>query len=635
MNLNHKAGSIELLVEAAVKDHQIEVIFCGGLSVFVHGIRKVFAAARKANPGITCVAGGGVVSSDPDIACDLLGVDIGVIGEGEFTCIELLRALENNNDLNNVKGIAYRNNSDGSTIVTPDAPPVMDLSRIPWPDYDILEFDRHIQSQRPLDHHFLQTAPAGEKPRAIDMITSRSCPYSCTFCFHPVGKVYRERPLDEFFAELEHLKSRYQINMVGILDELFSLRKDRLREFCHRIKPFNLKWMVQLHVHSADPDILDLMRDSGCTYISYGIESMSLPVLHSMQKKTKPTRINTTLKNTYERKIGLQGNLIFGDTAETIDTANESMKWWSENRRYQIYLSRLQVYPGSPDYIMAIRDNMIKDRLTYSIDLPIFLNISNLNGKTLDDISFQLEVHGRSLLNTAREQTISLSTDQAVNWGTAWDIKFTCPDCNGITEFNNSLFRRDQSTSLRLFCQHCRSRVDIENTVADQCEPLTPLDPADGKYSASRYALLGGGSNLTDALKKLRKISSRPTAFRNAGKNLLAAPFDPTLHINFGKALTRLGRYGAAKMHFEHALRLAPDMSSATEQLNTLHTLTDYEEKKDIFFTVVGSESPPYRISRESSIQYDRKLEPNFPSYSRSVNRESIKTKRLPICFED
>ncbi|MFZ8423180.1 hypothetical protein ACO1NG_14760, partial [Staphylococcus aureus] len=79
------------------------------------------------------------------------------------------------------------------------------------------------------------------------------------------------------------------------------------------------------------------------SYISYGVESMSQEVLVSMQKKSKKERIHTVLGNTYDKKIGIQGNLIFGDSAETLETANESMDWWAENERYKIWINRLLV----------------------------------------------------------------------------------------------------------------------------------------------------------------------------------------------------------------------------------------------------------------------------------------------------
>ena len=95
--------------------------------------------------------------------------------------------------------------------------------------------------------------------------------------------------------ELDHLLGKYDLTFISILDELFSLRKPRLIEFCKRIKDYKLNWLVQLHVNSADPEILDIMKDSGCAIISYGMESMSLRFLRACRKKPKP-RIDLTGK---------------------------------------------------------------------------------------------------------------------------------------------------------------------------------------------------------------------------------------------------------------------------------------------------------------------------------------------------
>ena len=224
------------------------------------------------------------------------------------------------------------------------------------------------------------------------MISSRSCPFKCTFCFHPTGKTYRERPFDDFFSELAVLKEKFDVNMVAIVDELFSLKRRRLIEFCERIKPFNVKWMVQLHVNSACDETIQAMKDSGCVFISYGIESMSQPILESMQKKSRVPRIQEALDLTYKYKIGIQGNILFGDSAETLDTANESMYWWSKNRHFQVNLTPLIVFPGSPDYLEALRDGLIedKDRLGFIKDIPTNFNISSMNDKNIDMLRLQV-----------------------------------------------------------------------------------------------------------------------------------------------------------------------------------------------------------------------------------------------------
>jgi radical SAM superfamily enzyme YgiQ (UPF0313 family) len=314
LNSNKSDVPISQLVHQAVRSFSPDICATGAISPFLRQVKQIFKAARAAKPEIFNVVGGGVFSSDPEAALRLIDVDAGVIGEGEETIIELCQALKEHGDLSQVRGIAFSHK--GVVQRTANRPPIEALGSIPWPDYDGFGFGDTIINQLPNDAYFLHATNA---PRSIDMISGRSCPYYCTFCFHPAGKGYRERPLDDFFAELEFRVRTYNINTLSLVDELFSLKKARLFEFCERIKPFNVHWTIQLHVNSVDDAILVRLKDAGCTYISYGIESMSQPVLNSMKKRSTTTQIDKVIRWTYDRKLGIQGNIIFGDTADTRD----------------------------------------------------------------------------------------------------------------------------------------------------------------------------------------------------------------------------------------------------------------------------------------------------------------------------
>ena len=258
--------------------------------------------------------------------------------------------------------------------------------------------------------------------------------------------------------EIRSYVDKYNINMVQILDELFSLRKPRLIEFCKQIKPLGLKWMVQLHTRTADDETLAAMKDAGCVYISYGIESANDDVLRSMAKKTTVEVIDRALSLTYKHNIGIQGNLIFGDTNETLATANSSMRWWHLNRDYAVYLSRIQVYPGSPDYIMAFRDGLITDREAFVDSLPTNLNISNINCVDYSSMMFQLRVHGRTLLNLTDAEFVRQHKDTRF-----MDIKYNCPKCGEKKHFRNAVTRNFHKYFIRVFCNSCHHRCDLIN----------------------------------------------------------------------------------------------------------------------------------------------------------------------------
>lgn len=586
LNLNHLPGPEAEIVTVKVRELSIDACLTGGLSSFLKSIRRIFFGARKGNKEIFNVAGGGVVSSDPLISLDLMDIDVGVIGEGEFTIGEVLCAYERGTDWSKIEGIVYRN-SNRDVVQTAPRKAIMDLSQIAYPGYDLFGFRDYIQLQKPLDHHFFQTQP-DNNPRSIDMITSRSCPFNCTFCFHPVGKVYRERPLDDFFNELKQYIKKYQINMVAILDELFTLKKKRLLEFCERIKPLNIQWMVQLHVNTADENILNSMKDAGCSYISYGIESMNNTVLRSMKKRSKKEQIMITLERTYDRKIGIQGNLIFGDTAETLETANESMSWWANNRKYQLYLSRLQVFPGSPDYIMAIRNGLVTNRVKFSEKLPEELNISNINNSNLSEMMFQLRVHKTTLLNLAPVKHFEKSENQLDGRDTAFDISWNCPRCKHTNNYKQCVLRPDHHHFIRVFCRGCLSRWDIENKAFGLPALSAPLESC--QQVVTSPALAGKRINSSYRMEILK-----------AGRDLQEDPFDPDRHVRFANALRDVKAFGAARLHYQQAIDICEyrDQSDESDKnypshkyfkmLNELISDSDYLKYSEIYFVSISN----------------------------------------------
>jgi len=623
LNLNYIDEDESVAVERYVRENSIDIVMSGALSSFLPSLQKVFKGARAGNKNVLNIVGGGIVGADPVVAPKIMDIDLGVIGEGEEAVIEILTATENGTrDWAAITGLVYREN--GEVKQTPNRSTHKDIDTLAWPEYGIFNIKEHIEGQGPLDHHFFQTQQENA-PRSIDMITSRSCPFMCTFCFHPVGKSYRERSVDDVVAELKVYKEKYNINMVSILDELFSLRRPRLFEFCEKIKHLNLQWMVQLHVRTADAKVLKAMKESGCVYVSYGIESADEAVLKSMAKKSTVLEIDHALQMTYDAKIGIQGNLIFGDTAETLETANNSFQWWARNRQYQIYLSKLQVFPGSPDYIMSVRDGLITDRTEFSIQLPDNLNISNTNNTNLSAMMFQLKVHGRTLLNAVKAE-FQKSGDQM-------DIVWDCPRCEHHNSYEDVRLRPEHHHFIRLFCRDCHSRFDIINELFEN------------NVRESNPALLGGGSVFDQ--KKIKPVvedkkhlvseayrieDRHPNAeVDHYGRILLNAPFEPRAHYDFAMSLLKIYSNQGAAMHLEQAINLLEllQASLTDEHKQFIETaqreVKQIEESDPTCFVAISDAEPPYRESRKTD-GYVNKNEPDFPDF-KSMN---VSRKRIP-----
>ncbi len=263
-----------------------------------------------------------------------LNADYSIIGEGEEAIVDLLSCLENNDNLSMVKGICYLDN--GNYFLTEERKQINDLDSIPWPDYESFNYNNHLASMKPTDQYYYDIF---DYPREYPLVASRSCPFLCTFCYHPSGNKYRQRSVDSIMEELKERIPKYKINIVGIYDELFSNNKERLYEFCRRFKefadtlPWEVKWGCQMRVDSLDEKLLETMKDSGCFMVSYGFESYSPKILKSMKKYIKPEQIHNAIHKTLDKGISIQANFIFGDVAETMDTAMETLNFWKNIRR--------------------------------------------------------------------------------------------------------------------------------------------------------------------------------------------------------------------------------------------------------------------------------------------------------------
>lgn len=613
LNLNHSNEDPVVLVENAVRAFKPDACATGGLSPFLPNIANIFSAARRAKPEIINIAGGGALSADPEAGPQVMDIDVGVIGEGEETVVDLVATLEGGGDLSAVKGIVYREPS-GKIRRTLTRPAIADLETIPWPDYDGFGFGDIIDLQRPNDNYFFHTQ---DRPRAIDMITSRSCPYRCTFCFHPTGKVYRERPLDDFFAELDVLVDRYRLNMVAIIDELFSLKKARLLEFCERMEPYGLEWMVQLHTNCADDYILDAMKKAGCSYISYGIESMSQPILISMQKKSRKPRIEKVLADTYDRHIGIQGNLIFGDTNETLETANESMDWWATNRRYMINTNRLQVYPGSPDYIQAVRDGLIPDRVQYIESQFVDLNISKLNEENLSILATKIWTAQSSLLLMAEATRFEREQEPDPVRGDLYRISWDCPRCEHHNDYRGVILERpDDEPSLRLTCRGCLARYDIRSAAYSGYDEHPRRAEFDVKFAEVRALIDAGRRNETPPMlhaivgeapwhwpaqielgRFYQSVSAMPSAIRHISAAVQTNPYEAECHIGYAELLIKERAIGLAVQHLRQAQLLDEGNLDVMMLLQDLENGDYGPEEHSSYFLSYSDVPPPQRLT--------------------------------------
>jgi len=444
LNLNHREGDVSEIIKGIIEENNIHVVATGGLSPQFHLVKNIIESVKRVNSNIVTVVGGGLISADPETAMEALEfVDFGVIGEGEETMCELGRYLENSEDFSEVNGLIFKEGS-GFKKTNPRED-IENIDTIPWPDYEGFDIEKYLEVP-PADF-------AGvHKSRMICMLASRSCPYLCTFCFHTTGRKYRQRSLDDFFAELDYLVSRYNIEYISMADELFAKELDRVKEFCTRIKQYNISWYADFRIDTVKPELLQILKDSGLDVMFFGLESADNRILKSMRKGITIQQIEHVLKIVDEYGIASYGCFIFGDIEETVETANNTLKWWREHPKYNIHLTLVKPFPGSYIYQYACQNGIIKDRVKYLKDGCPQINISKMSDAEFSEIMNYIS-KTQSLMKPLDSIEL-LWVDLQMGRET---ISGVCSNCLKKNVWENiKLFANDY-----IYCSHCGQKYDI------------------------------------------------------------------------------------------------------------------------------------------------------------------------------
>lgn len=364
------SSMLEDQLTKSINSSKPDLIGIGGLCTDYSFIRDSIDIVRRLNPSIPIVLGGGIVTNDAQFITKTLKPDFSILGEGEEILSILVSRLESGStDYSDIPNLVYW--KDSRLVYTLQDYTYPNLDSRPFPDYEPFGVSKMMgEYTNTLAWWYRYTRPY---PRTWTLITARSCPFSCTFCVHSRGPKYRSRSISTVIEEIAYSYTKYNFNILVILDELFAVNKARMLEFCSALENakklygWNFDWIFSTHASSnLDRETLQLAKSTGCSGFGYGVESASPRVLSSMNKKTTPSQITKAIELANATGLTFSGNLIFGDPAETEETVLESLKFMTTNcRSVNIMLASLRPYPGSRIYDYCLEKGIIKDKLEF------------------------------------------------------------------------------------------------------------------------------------------------------------------------------------------------------------------------------------------------------------------------------
>ena len=212
------------------------------------------------------------------------GADVIVEGEGEETLEELLRHRSEGRpqSLAEIEGICFRDKA-GGIVRTPSRPMIRELDRLPFPDRGAIDQKRYMDVWR--RHH-------GRGP--VSIITSRGCPYTCSWCSHGVyGFSYRSRSAQNVADEVEQLMRTCQPDMLWYADDVFTMNRKWLFSFSNELQKRNLRIPFETisREDRLDSEVIRELAAMGCFRLWIGAESGSQPILDAMQRRTSASRV--------------------------------------------------------------------------------------------------------------------------------------------------------------------------------------------------------------------------------------------------------------------------------------------------------------------------------------------------------
>jgi len=302
---------------------------------------NICKAVKKIDSKIKTIVGG----SHPTLRSkgtieDEASIDIAAVGEAELTFLDLLDAFEGKKELRDVNGIVFRHNT--TVIQTRAREKVQDLDLLPIPDRNLINMSLY----RPSVSYY-------KRLPAYTIITTRGCPYRCTFC--ATAKTgYRMHSVERVIAEMKILVEGYGAKEILIRDDTFTLNRQRTIDLCNAIieRGLNKKiiWDCITRANLVDKELLVKMKQAGCWGMHFGVEGGTQKLIDSIHKDTTLETIEKAFRLCREVGINTRAYMMLGmpgstreDDLTTIEFAKKIDPDWAQ-------FTICTPYPGTQMY---------------------------------------------------------------------------------------------------------------------------------------------------------------------------------------------------------------------------------------------------------------------------------------------
>lgn len=328
-----KAGHEVQIMDSPVNDYRInhildevrtfqpEVIGIAAITSLAEVTKGICYAIKKEFPNTTIMVGGPHATIMPKEVVEQMPVDIVLVEEADGKIAEILADLPRYKEMKIVQ-----------------CGKVKDLNTLPYPARHLLDMSKYTS----LPNTYKTSA------NVFQMVTSRGCPYTCTFCFDARG-TFRQRSVQNVIGEIKLLIKEYGVKEVAFWDDIMTMNKRWMHEFCDELEKENmdLVWSCYTRLNLVDKPLLEHMKKAGCWNIFFGIEAGDQELLDNMKKLMTLEQMRQAVRWTQEAGIEIRGSFMIGLPGETPEKARKTIQFAIELEPDYAQFSITTPYPGT------------------------------------------------------------------------------------------------------------------------------------------------------------------------------------------------------------------------------------------------------------------------------------------------
>lgn len=333
-----------------------------GLTGFTLEKSVVFETAKsvkKLFPNVPVVTGGPLTTADPQGMLENEWIDYVVMGEGEVvfrTFIDRFVEIGEKADYDDISSFGYKPN--GKTVINYNREFLDDLDSVPMAAWDLIDVEKYFRHKNRASMNL-----HNKSDRALQIFTSRGCPYQCTYCHNVFGKKVRKRSVDHVLNEIRYLHRELKADEIEVLDDIFNVDKERCKAIFNGVIHDGMKigfsFPNGLRADVMDGELLDKMKEAGVYRIMYAVEAGSPRIQKLMKKNLDLEKAKRIIEYTAKKRISVGSFFMMGFLDETEEEVQMTIDFACDSRLHTASFLIVQPYPNTEIFNQAVEQGFI------------------------------------------------------------------------------------------------------------------------------------------------------------------------------------------------------------------------------------------------------------------------------------